>query len=330
MKILIVRVGRTGDMVMVTPAISALLNKYPDAEFIFLTSPDGKRTLSDFSPRIEIFWIYDRGKLLSSFSRRSIKNKIKEAHFDHIFCFEFKPSYGRLFIESDATIHNIKNVKKRSHYSKMLLDLVWDGENKEPEPYFVFLPVHDDAINQMEEYLSGFGISDTTFLIALHPTSSGAVKLLKSRKHVKDRLWPTELFAELAYRLKEYGKCYGRDLKIVMNLMPEECGIGNQIVQSSKESVIILTPPPNFQRYKAFLKRVDLLVTPNTGPMHIASAVGTSIIALFSGHNPEDSGPFVPSTQYKVLRSELTTTPERGIAAIPVDDVYNACIEIMG
>ena len=42
-KILIIRVGRAGDMVMCTPALSALLDHYPDAEFTFLTSAEGKQ-----------------------------------------------------------------------------------------------------------------------------------------------------------------------------------------------------------------------------------------------------------------------------------------------
>lgn len=43
MKILVIRIGRAGDMVMITPALSALIDKYPNAEITVLTSPDGDR-----------------------------------------------------------------------------------------------------------------------------------------------------------------------------------------------------------------------------------------------------------------------------------------------
>jgi len=52
MKILVIRIGRAGDMVMITPALMALTKKYPDAEITILTSPNGRRILNDFHPQI--------------------------------------------------------------------------------------------------------------------------------------------------------------------------------------------------------------------------------------------------------------------------------------
>ncbi|MEC4678762.1 MAG: hypothetical protein VST69_08430, partial [Nitrospirota bacterium] len=116
MKVLIIRAGRTGDMVMLTPALKALLNKYPEAEFMFLTSPDGKRTLGDFSPRITRFWIYNREKVFSFLSRGTIQKKISEAQFDHVYCFEHNPSFQRLLVDSKAKIHGFWEDMGQKHY----------------------------------------------------------------------------------------------------------------------------------------------------------------------------------------------------------------------
>jgi len=68
-----------------------------------------------------------------------------------------------------------------------------------------------------------------------------------------------------------------------------------------------------------------LLVTPNTGPMHVAAAVGTPVVALFSGWSPAECGPFVPPERARTLRAEDTAEPGRGLAAISADAVFEAC-----
>ena len=59
--------------------------------------------------------------------------------------------------------------------------------------------------------------------------------------------------------------------------------------------------------------------------MHVASALGTRIIAFFSMKDPGDCGPFMPADCFKILRTEDTKEPERGVAAIDVDTVLRAC-----
>ncbi|VAX30375.1 hypothetical protein MNBD_NITROSPIRAE01-672 [hydrothermal vent metagenome] len=330
MKVLIIRAGRTGDMVMLTPALKALLNKYPEAEFMFLTSPDGKRTLGDFSPRITRFWIYNREKVFSFLSRGTIQKKIAEAQFDHVYCFEHNPSFQRLLADSKAEIHGFWEGMGQKHYCQLLLDVVLNGAENINKDIYVSLSVSNQAKNETTQTLAALGITEKTFLLAMHPTFSGAQKRFRTTGDKKNKLWPPESFALLAQRLKEYAKKTDIDLRILMNLMPDECTYGEKIIQLAGESLEIFSPRPNFQNYKAFLNRVDLLLTPDTGPMHIASAVGTRLIALFSGRDPRNCGPFTPLEQSQVFRAEETNHPELGIAAIPVHDVYNACIKIIG
>lgn len=330
MKILIIRAGRTGDMVMLTPALKALLRKYPDAEFTLLTSPDGKRTLGDFSDRIGTFWIYNREKPLSFLSRRSIKKKVAGGQFDHIYCFEHNPSYQRLLVDSKAEIHTFWENMAEKHYCQLLLDVVSGKEEDNREYNFVSLSVNDHAKDKTIEVLGNLGISKNTFLLALHPTFSGAKKWFRSTGDKKNKLWPPECFGELSVRLSKYANQRGCDFRILMNLMPDESEYGEKIIQFAGGHLEIFCPKPNFQQYKAFLQRVDLLVTPDTGPMHIAAALGTKIIALFAGRHPENCGPFTRKEQVQIFRAEETTQSGLGIAAISVDDVYNACIKIMG
>jgi len=90
-------------------------------------------------------------------------------------------------------------------------------------------------------------------------------------------------------------------------------------------AVTILSGPPDFERYKAVLERLRLFVVPNTGPMHVAAAVGTPVVALFSRWSPAECGPFVPAERQRVLRAEDTPEPGRGLAAIAAERVFDAC-----
>jgi ADP-heptose:LPS heptosyltransferase len=69
---------------------------------------------------------------------------------------------------------------------------------------------------------------------------------------------------------------------------------------------------------------MNLLIVPNTGPMHIAAAVGTNIVSLFSIHNPKDCAPFTDESKLSVLRAENCKNPELGLAAISAEDVFQA------
>src|SRR5258707_564067 len=62
-------------------------------------------------------------------------------------------------------------------------------------------------------------------------------------------------------------------------------------LRKSMSSEAILIPPSNLKELGAILKRCGLIVTNDSGPMHIAAAVGTAVVAIFGPTNPEFQGP---------------------------------------
>ena len=74
---------------------------------------------------------------------------------------------------------------------------------------------------------------------------------------------------------------------------------------------------------------MNLLITPDTGPMHIAAAVGTRNICLFSGKSPEDCGPYMKPEHYIALRSEDYGDTELGLRAIKPEHVFEACKKLL-
>ena len=125
----------------------------------------------------------------------------------------------------------------------------------------------------------------------------------KSKDYFRE--WPPEYFAALAKNLHDYAKNNNIQLKIIIDLLPEERELGEQIVTMSGGVISLLTCEPNFDRYKATIKRMNLFITPNTGPMHIAAAVKTCIVALFVEWDPKDCGPYMEN-EYLLKFSTVT------------------------
>ncbi|MCK4864830.1 MAG: glycosyltransferase family 9 protein [Gammaproteobacteria bacterium] len=324
MKILVVRIGRAGDMVMITPALKALTEKYPAAEITILTSTDGRRVLKDFHPQIKNVWILIRKTFFPFLQRRKIKRAIQQTDFQHIFCFETKPSFTRLFRGSAAQIHILQNIKQSEiNFAERCLKMIDPVFNKDLYP--VFLPVQNAARKRAQDILQQAGIIENTFLIGIHPSYSGLGKKFgRNKKSLPHRNWPISHWGNLCKLIDNYAKKNGKSIQIIMDLMPEEKELGLKIIEASQHTVKLLTPQPDFERYKATLAGIDLLIVPNTGPMHIAAAVGTNIVSLFSIHNPKDCAPYTSENKLVVLRAEDCQHPELGLAAISAEDVFQA------
>ena len=324
MKILVVRIGRAGDMVMITAALSALVEKYSNADITVLTSTDGQRVLKGFHPQIKSIWLLERKKLFPFFQRRQINHDIKKAGFTHIFCFETKASFTKLFNGSKAEQHILEDIKNSEiNFADRCLRMVDPAYTKKHYP--VVLPVHEDAKQRATTILDNEGITEDTFLIGIHPSYSGLGKKFgRNKKSLPHRNWPVSHWGALCKKIKDYAEEKGQNIQIIMDLMPEEKELGLSIIEASGNAVSLITPAPDFERYKATLARMNLLIVPNTGPMHIAAAVGTNIVSLFSIHNPKDCAPFTNENKLVVLRAEEQKNPGQGLAAISAETVFQA------
>jgi len=331
MKILIVRVGQLGDMIMLTPAVTRLLEKYPDADFTLLTSKDGRRVFNKYHERLRETWVYDRRAWLPYFIRRRLQSQIRAAGFDQVFCFETNPSYLRL-IEgavgtADSSIKTEIHVLSGKpgpvvHFALHCLRLV-DADADTRPPIYAQIPVQDAAKQRARAIFAESGIVDSTIVVGFHPSFSVVARRFGRSKDVqRHKKWPVEHWAALAELLDDYAKREGFDLRVVMDLAPEDRALGEQIVAASHGRITLLIPPLDFERYKATLQRMNVLVAPDTGPMHLAAAVRCNLVALFSGKDPADCGPYGPPNSHCVLRTNAVI----GLAGISPQAVFQACL----
>ena len=329
-KILFVRVGRVGDIVMITAALNAAIKLYPDAEIHVLTGADGKRVLRNFSNKLTEIILYDRRVLIPYFQRKKIKKKIASENYDDIFCMETNPSYLKLFSGSNARQHVMQNYDVKQNYAKQCMQLVTHAANKDDVNEWISLPVIDDADKLARDILKEQSVTDEDFVIAIHPSFSGLRKrAFRSQVARHQRGWPLANFAKLAQLFHEYLEKNNIKHAIITDLLEDERDIGEELVKQSCGVVKLFTPAMNFERYKATLKRCDLIITPNTGPLHIAAAVGAPVLGLFAGLTPDDSGAYVDAKYFRAVCAEDMPAPELGLEAISPEAAFAASLQFL-
>lgn len=323
MKILLVRVGRLGDIVMILPALAAIKRCFPEATYYAVTSADGMRLLKAQGWQASQLQLYRNSIFYRLFDILKVKRFIRQGHFDKIFCFENKKRTVSWLPKHAAVISSTAELE---HYALRCVKVVTSHPQElYQQSYLAFNPL---KMPQVQQRLQNFAINDSTILIGLHPTYSGFLRKKRRQEHCH-RLWPWQHFALLAEKLIQYGKDQSIDIKIIMDLLPEEQEIGLKIQQASAGKVILFSDKPDFQRYLCLLKRLNLLIVANTGVMHLAAALNTPLVALFSQLHPQDCGPYMPQERFRVLRAEDTVAPAQGLAAIPVEQVFAAALQLV-
>lgn len=136
--------------------------------------------------------------------------------------------------------------------------------------------------------------------IAIHVSAGRAVKQ-----------WPEARFAQVASRL-----IADRGASIVLTGATEDRAQVDQVrLDLPADRVIDLSGAASLTRLAALLERVSLIVTGDTGPMHLAQAVGTPIVAVFGPSDPRRYAPRGPLD--RVVRIDLPCAPCNRIRVPP-------------
>jgi ADP-heptose:LPS heptosyltransferase len=329
-KILVVRVGHAGDMVMITPALNAILQAFPEDQIHLMTSREGRRVMKGYHPRLTHTWIYHRRFLQGPWLKRTLVRELRSQNYTRAYIFESNPHYHLLLVGTASSVYRLDDLTPGVHYCDRCLAVVARSIDTPVGKSWITLPVSEDGLARARVVLTKYGIEPNTLLVGLHPTFSGSgVRLFRDNKGMRHRVWARESFASLARQLSERAHAMRLPLRIVIDALPEERAYVEPIVSQSGGVVTLLTEPPDFERYKGVLRCLDVLVTTNTGPMHIAAAVGTRVVALFSGWSKDECGPFTPAEQFRALRAEDYDHAERGLVAIPPTKVVDAVFELL-
>jgi heptosyltransferase-1 len=138
--------------------------------------------------------------------------------------------------------------------------------------------------------------------------------------------WPIERYATVAQGLVERG------LRILINIGPGEEAFAEPIVNATNRTAIALHA--DLSLLIAVMRRVALAIAGDTGPLHLACALGKPVVGIYGPTDPSRNGPF--GTRFEVLRSPTSvrdhsrrSDPEAGLLTIEPDAVLAAVDRVL-
>ncbi len=323
MNILLLRVGRLGDMVMVAPAIRYLLDTHPKAQFTLITSADGARLYRNFDPRLNEMWVFRKSNPGRRLSRLELARWLKTRSFDRKYCLETDERHHRILaaVPGETIVMTAPTTASFGHYSLDCLQLVGHPNPPAYRPVLPLFPVTMEGERKASELLTRLGINAEDIVVGLNPTFSAARRLFR-RKAKASKRWPAASWAQLADGLTEWGEQAGVRVKTLIDVLPQETGIAREIATLSRRGILISRDSPDMARYKALLQRMNLFIAPDTGTMHLAATMGTPLVALYSTSNPEITGPLpLYKERFAIVRA---TDEYPTLHRIPVDRVLKS------
>jgi lipopolysaccharide heptosyltransferase II len=322
-KFLIVSTTGLGDTLWATPAIRALKDRYPESYLAVLTRPLGRELLSN-NPHIDEIFIA-KSPILLSLLRLLLP--LRRRKFGTIFLFHASQRSLLPFCKLLGASHIIGTSGLSKGLDHLLTEAVPSSSAHEAERRMAL--VRGRGPMKLELFLAPEERSQVERLLGPVPAYIPIVGL---QPGAKDRFkqWPKEHFIALGKRLQDHFGCHiivtgGADERPLIEGIARE--IPGAVVWNPRESIRLLA---------AIMERMTLFVSNDTGPMHLACAVNTPVIALFTPTDPKICGP-IHARRATIIEKRPTCTPclkKRCLSPfclrqISVDEVFEASLKQM-
>ena len=312
-RILIVKPSSLGDIIHSLPVLWALRKIYPDAYLGWVVKEAWQDVLAD-NPLIDHLIILKKG----ASGIRSAIRETRSLRFDTAIDLQGLFRSGIITFFSGATerigFSNARELAPVFYNNKVIVSPgklhavdrymltvsaitcphpplnppLIKGESRKLE-FPLYISIAD--AEWVKQFLLENNLSDMKPLIAINP----------SARWIKKR-WPAVSYSALINPLIKQLKA-----GIIIVGSKDDVPIANEISSLVHEKIGIATGKTSIKSLAALLTRVNLLITNDSGPMHIAAALGTPVVALFGPTDPELTGPY--GRGHVVIRKNLDCSP---------------------
>lgn len=332
-RILVVKLAGIGDLLLATPALRALRESYPLATIDLLVTPDSAGLLNDWEMINNVIvldkYLFDYPKQLltqpQNLSRLlPIWRSLRGGHYDAVLLMHHLTlPFGRLKYQVlmratgarwrvglDNGHGSFLNIKVRDdgfgamHEAEYAL-AVAQAVGATTEDKHLHIPLTEGERNQARALVYGEATPENVAhpIIAMHPGSGG---------YSTARRWSPERFAQLADTLYQE---FGGQLLLVGG--PEEVELHQYILRTMQSQMPAhsLAGQGSIKVAAAVLEQADLFIGNDAGLMHIATAVGTPVVAIFGLTNYQAWGPYTgekqaeQSTRATIVHLDLPCMP---------------------
>lgn len=361
-KILVINPFGIGDVLFTTPVIRQIRDNYPDSVIAYWCNQRVEDILKN-NPSIDKIFALSRGDIKRIFCESKIKAirefllllfKIKKEKFDIALDFSLDQRYSLI-----TKLLGIKrrvgfNYKNRGRFLTDKINLEGYSHKHVVEYYLDLLNILGIIAKNRNLELSAPETADIKFESLF--SSSYGQKAEKSRTAAKETIiaiapgageswgenasfkhWPAENFARLADKLINR-----HQVKVVLLGAAAEKTIAETIVKTMKNKAVDLTGKTTLEELIAIISKIDLLITNDGGPLHIAAALGGKTVSIFGPVSEAVYGPYPPSDKHIVIKKNINCRPcyqkfkfspcQRGkecIVSIAIEEVLTAAEKLL-
>lgn len=328
LKILVLGPTYLGDIIFTTPAVRAIRLHFPDAHIAYCIKNKYSFPILEGNPDVDRIILYGKNGRFTPFEKFRLIRKLKKHRFDMAFTFtrDFERSlipffsgikirigyytprmqkYRKFFVFKPIfTFAQEELGRERFHCAAYHLDFInrYLGKKYDVRNYVVGVP--DSAQKSCGKILEG--LKSFAPVICLHAPAG-----------TRGKQWPPAYFAELGNLiLKRFPGC-----KIVLPGSKEEIKTAREVADSLNAEPVFLAGKTTLNELGAILKRCDLMVAGDTGPMHFACGLKVPVIALFGETSHVMFGPYG--------ETRAVTIQEDSMKDIKPERVMEKVIEIL-
>ncbi len=329
-----------GDAVMCEPALRGLRSLFPSAELTILAKPSIAELYTGCSGVDQVLVYDDKGSHVGIAGKWALAGLLRRHHFDLAVLFQnaFEAAFlawlagiprrygyatdGRvLFLTQPVGVpHPESLVHQVEYYWNMLKPLGVSGDAPLPT-----LHVSTDEDHIVDTRLASAGIDSAHLMVGINPGSTyGSAKR-----------WLPERFAEVAQRVvRQLEKEVGVGVAVAILGGRGEESLGKSIASRLDCRSVVLSGATTIRELMTVVKRCCLLITNDTGPMHIAAAFGVPIVAVFGPTDSRTTAPY--GQEQSVVREPVDCAPcllrdcpidHRCMTRISVDRVYETVLK---
>jgi heptosyltransferase-1 len=338
-KILLIKPSSLGDVVMALPSLGALRRSFPEAHLSWLIRPEFA-PLIEGHPHVDEIILFDRKSLAGVWRRPqafrglvALVRALRGRQFDAVLDLQglFRSAslawlsgcpqrFGPCWRELAHFFYTTSVPRRRAwiHVVDYYLKIVEAMGAGDRRVQFV-LPERPAAVQGARALLARHNIDPDRYAVII----PGSAQVSKC--------WPTERFAALAERLAaQHG------LAVVATGSKTENPAIEMIRASAKCPIANLASRTSLPELVEVLRGAQLVVSNDTGPGHIAAALGRPLVMLFSWSNPLRVGPYgrpqcvvARDASARGLRNR-SHKPRHAIHRITLEEVYAKVVEQLG
>ncbi|HVS21264.1 MAG TPA: lipopolysaccharide heptosyltransferase II [Pyrinomonadaceae bacterium] len=299
-----------GDAVMTVPALREVRRVLPDAHITLVSRPGAADIFID-ADFVDDILVYDRSGLGSAW------NQVREwrrRQFDLALLFQSAFEAAAIAFFARVPLRIGYDADRRGKLLTHAIPLpAWKDERHE---VFFYLNI----VAELERLLFGTSATESNepqfalrvsvdrqdnakgFLLE-HGARTGAPLVLLCPGSINSRAkrWPAERYAALADAFVESGA------SVALIGSPAETEVSSEVSQHTRNKPIVLTGKTTVAEATAIISIADVLITNDTGPAHIGSAVGTPTLVIFGPTNPLTTRPFAKTAE--IIRHEPDCAP---------------------